>query len=415
MVSFDAVSTSHRPLVFILLIAAAVRAALALHQPGNLDQLPDQREYLALAQNLRENHTLGFVDPRFGQTIYAYRMPGYPLLLAIKPPGFSYVAWGRSVQIALDLSTIVAVYLIAMRLSLTAGGRSPVSARQSGASAPGYERWMATIAASVIAFNPFYIYFSSLILSETLFAALLSWAIACLVYRRTWLAAVLLIADCYVRPTGLLLLPILMLIGPNTRPSQAYRFKAGIRRTLLSVILLVVCLMPWAIRNHQVLGVFLFTTTNDGATGASDQRFISDHPELLSMNELDRSRFLSGQAWDWIKSNPGQLPRLTLQKLMRGWSPIPLSREFGSTVHRLISVSYELPLDVLCLIGLCSKRLSPRAKMLIVAPAVMVTLGQAMTVGSIRYRMPAEAPLAVLAAVGATSVCRKFERNAENR
>lgn len=274
------------------------------------------------------------------------------------------------------------------------------------------------VAAALVAFNPFYIYFSSLILSETLFATLLIWAIVCIVHRKVAIAAALLIADCYVRPTGLLLLPILMMLGPNPATAGSYRLSTALLRAMLSLVALSLCLLPWAIRNHQVLGTFLWTTTNDGvtqydgfhsgATGASDQRFIADHPELLSMNELERSRFLSAQSRKWIENNPAQLTGLTLQKILRGWSPMPLSREFGSPVHQLISVSYELPMDVLCLIGLFSKRLSPRAKMLIIAPAIMVTLGQAMTVGSIRYRMPAEAPLAVLAAVGSTGVLAKI-------
>jgi hypothetical protein len=427
MVFSPPVSTSRRLLILILLLAAGLRAALAVHQPANLDQLPDQREYLSLAQNLRENHTLCFFDPRFQQTIFAYRMPGYPLLLAIKPPGLSFIAWGRSVQIVLDLSTIVAVYLIAIRLAVPRDtGLRPVLAAtevegDSYLKTPSMGRrpmsQVGLIAAVLLAFNPFYLYFSSLILSETLFATLLIWAIACLIYRKTCLAAVLLIATCYVRPTGLLLLPILMLIGPNPPQPRSYRLSAGIVRMLISMVALALCLLPWASRNHHLLGSFLWTTTNDGvtqydgfhagATGASDQRFISDHPELLSMNELERSRFLSAQSRHWIANHPAQLPGLSMQKIVRGWSPMPLSREFGSTVHRLISVSYELPLDVLCLIGLFSKRLSPWAKMLLLAPAIMVTLGQAASVGSIRYRMPAEASMCVLAAYGLIEIAGK--------
>jgi hypothetical protein len=37
-------------------------------------------------------------------------------------------------------------------------------------------------------------------------------------------------------------------------------------------------------------------------------------------------------------------------------------------------------------------------------PALVVTLAQVLTVGSIRYRMPAEATLAVLAGVGVTEI-----------
>ena len=131
---------------------------------------------------------------------------------------------------------------------------------------------------------------------------------------------------------------------------------------------------------------------------------------------MDRSRFFSDQARDWIGKNLSDIPSLSVKKILRGWSPVPLSAEFGRPMYRWISAAYAVPFDLLCLLGLFSRRIGRREKFLIVAPALIVTLAQVMSVGSIRYRMPAEAMLAILVGIGISELIgrRKFElRNLE--
>src|SRR5215211_5973736 len=72
-------------IVVILLAALAVRLGWTLTRPtdaATLEQLPDQNEYLATAQSLLDGEGLSFLDPRFGDRVFAYRTPGYPLLIA---------------------------------------------------------------------------------------------------------------------------------------------------------------------------------------------------------------------------------------------------------------------------------------------------------------------------------------------
>ena len=179
-----------------------LRFSLMLIQPltpAFIDRLPDQREYLTLAENLIQHHSLFFVDPRFGQQIFAYRMPGYPLFLALLGASIPAV---RIAQIAVDLSTVLAVFLISRKVTGTALG--------------------GLIAATLMALNPFYIFFSTLLLSETLFASLITWAlyaIICLPGR--WnLAFVTLAAAAYVRPTGLILLPLMFSCSELEQPLE---------------------------------------------------------------------------------------------------------------------------------------------------------------------------------------------------
>jgi hypothetical protein len=236
----------------------------------------------------------------------------------------------------------------------------------------------------------------------------------------------LLVAAAYVKTTGLLMYAaVVFAFLLNFGQPSAYRLSDLRRACLLCVplfLLLLLMMVPWAWRNHQILGDWVWTTTNSGATlydgfhpgatGASDQRFITLLPGLMSMNEVQRSNYLAGSAGNWAKDNWIRLPALSAAKILRGWSPVPLSADFGRPVYRLISAAYTVPFDLLCLAGLFSPRLRRRAKLLLVMPALVVTLGQVLSVGSMRYTMPAEATLAIVAAAGAMDLVSK--RNTRN-
>ena len=388
----------------ILILALAVRLAWAVIQPRSaaaIDRLPDQREYLTLADHLRHDGALRLYDARFGQTVVAYRLPGYPVFLAACGCSVPFV---RVTQAGIDTSTVLAVFLLARRLS---------------GSVPG-----SLVAAAAVAIDPLFVYFSGLILTETLFAAALAWGTVAACRRAVPAAAVLFAVALYLRPTALVLGPAVVCFATNCDRPRAYHWRAS----LLVLSGLMVALLPWAARNRARLGVPIWTTTNDGitlydgfhdgATGGSDQRFVAGLPGLRSMTEVERSRDLSGRAWRWALGRPRALPELVLRKVGRGWSPVPLSQDFGTPWYRWVGGGYAVPFDVLCVLGLASGRLGGRAKLLLLTPAVVLTAVQAVTVGSIRYRMPAEAELAVLAGVGAVDVwdrVRLFTREARDR
>jgi hypothetical protein len=373
---------THRSARWIALwvgIALLLRLVWVLHLPatdGQLAALPDQCEYLSLGRSLLAGRGLVLHDPRFNADVLAYRTPGYPIFIALLGGSVRAV---RVAQAVLDSSTVLAVYLLARRWLA-------------------HER--ALLAAAIVAVNPWLIYFCGLVLAETLFTALLAWGLA----MGSW-GMIALIVSVMVRPSALLL-PIL-LAGLNWRPGSAYDW----RRAIIALAGLVLLLLPWAMRNHAVLGQWMWTTTNSGITmydgfnpsadGGSNQRFVTAMPELATMGEVQRSRYLSRLAWEYITDHPGRAIELTLAKLARLWSPLPLSREYGRDLrYALVGLLYTVPLFVLIAAGLMAARLPVAAKVMLMLPAIYFTIVHAASVGSIRYRIPADVPMAIIAAAG---------------
>jgi 4-amino-4-deoxy-L-arabinose transferase-like glycosyltransferase len=416
-----------RRFLFILIaIAFAVRLGWGFSRPVSdeaLAALPDQREYLELGRNLLGGQGLSFVDPRFGQRVDAFRMPGYPLFVAACGGNVQTI---RAAQAALDASTVLAIFLLARQISPKANRRT------------------ACIAAAIVAFNPMLVYVSSLILSETLFIAMLAWGMVLLLAgfvapemidnpndeslfppRRVpvWAAGGMLLAlAVLVRPSAGAL-PLILGIGAicvncynqaayqsSTQSSGGRNLAAGwllwVGATMVLLVALV--LLPWAWRNYRVLHKWIWTDTNAGitlydgynpsATGASDQRFIRNMPELRRLNEIERSQELTGQAAQFIRDHPSRVVRLALAKAGRTWSPMPLSEQFGVPQYQAIGLLYSVPFDLLVLWGLWRGNLRRSVKVFLMLPAIYLTLVHALTVGSLRYRLPAEPPLAVLAA-----------------
>jgi hypothetical protein len=364
-------------------IALLLRLAWVLHLPANdahVAALPDQREYLDLGRNLLHGRGLFFHDVRFNADVFAYRTPGYPIFIAICGGSIHLI---RIAQALVDTSTVLATYLLARRW---------LSPQRS------------ILAAAMVALNPLLIYFTGLILAETLFTALLVWGIVLISWTGPSPPALLCLAcSVLVRPSALLLPAFLSLLN-TTRP-RAYHW----RQALLAGVVTLFLLFPWAWRNHARLGAWVWTTTNGGITlhdgfnsaadGSSNQSFVKNMPQLQTMGEVERSIYLSGLARQFIQQNPSRTVSLTFDKLLRLWSPIPLSREYGHDPrYVLIGLLYTLPLFAMTLSGLLSDRLPMGAKVLLLIPAIYITLIHAASVGSIRYRMPADVPMAVVAA-----------------
>jgi hypothetical protein len=395
-----------RPLLWgILALALLLRLGYAASQPSSvqaLTPLPDQLEYLELGQNLLTGNGLHMADHHFGGApLYAYRTPGYPLLIAACGARIPLI---RIVQSLLDTTTVLAVMLITLRLT----------AQSTFATA---------IAGILAALCPWLLYFSALLLSETLFTALLAWGTYLLLTRRLFWPGVLLLAlSVLVRPGALALPVLLATLASFTRPRLQV-----LPVPLLAAGLVALVLLPWAYRNHVVLNEWVFTSTNEGITrydgfnpaadanwGASDQSFLPHLRELSSMTETQRNHYLLQLADEaqHNRSHAGRSAELAAKKIARTWSPVPLSTENRSPTKWALGLSYSVIAWCLALFGLFRGWVTPgkAGKLLLLCPAIYLTVAAALSVGSLRYRVPAEPMLCVLAGVGALAALRPVSR-----
>jgi len=388
------------PLLAILALALIARLGWGLTRPADdasLEALPDQREYLAIARNLVAREGLHFVDQRFNDVVYAFRTPGYPVFLAMCRGN---VRIARGAQAAVDTLTVLAAYLLA-------------------------RRWLpvgpSLFAAFLCGINPFLIYFSGLILTETLFTAMLAWGMVLLTrHGRWWIVGGLILAlAALVRP-GTIALPVVLGITAalaNRNPAKPYHhWSLPVGTTML--LLTVLVLAPWAFRNSRVIGQWIWTSTNHGftaydgfnpdATGASDQSFVTQMPQLRQMNEADRSEYLTERARTFVRENPAQAVELGIRKVVRTWSPRPLSKEFGRPLYVAVAYVFTGPIYLMTLLGLSYRTLPRPAKLFLLVPAIYLTLSAALSVGSLRYRVPAEVPISVIAAAGGQEMLRRL-------
>ena len=406
-------------LAAIVLLGLVARVGWDLRQSSSIaaiENLPDQREYLELAQHLLSGQGYWLADPRFGDLVRAYRAPGYPLFLAAcaaKP------MLARLAQAVLDASLPLAIYWLARRWL------SPAAS---------------LIAATLVAFDPFLVFFSGLLLSETLFTVLLVWGVVLLVCSGgpwpagvgnliKWLLGVGLLALAILVRPGAIALPVLLVAAAavvNRDDPAAYRFRWQMPAAAFALLICTAVLLPWAARNRLVLGQWVWTTTNLGitrydgfnpdATGRSDQQFVLAMPWTRDMSEISRCNYFDELADSWGANHRLASVQLGVVKIARTWSPVPLSGEYGSRgAYVFVGLLFSGALDLLTLTGILSRRLPAPARLMLVLPALYFTVAAALSVGSLRYRIPAEPLLAIIAAAGAVKFGEALQKRKQWR
>lgn len=407
-----------RWLLAVLGVALALRAAAAVAVQHQLDVVwqrqfvieGDANGYWELAGRITrcESYEI-YTPPR-----RVLRMPGFPLFLAVTRSVFG--EWMLGTRLALCVVGTSACGLVYWL------GRGLVSER------------VGLIAAGGAAVSPVMVAFTPLVLSETLFAATLLGSLIALaaLARRHGLgglsqtdrsqlrdagtavfAGALIGVACYVRPSWLLAGPLFagLLVCWSPRRPEAVLHGVLLLCGLLGVLL------PWGLRNHRVTGHFVLTTLWAGpslydglrpdATGDSDMTFYDrDNLQAQGMSEYEVDRHYRREAWEFVRESPGRALQLGFIKLGRYWSPVPNAEQFSSWPVRAATAVSFVPLAALALIGAWRMRRERWVLALTLGPILYFCALHMVFVSSLRYRLPAEYALLVLAAVGVDSIWR---------
>ena len=436
-------------MLLLFVVAAVARVgwvAARYRAPERSEALayPDEEVYWHEARSLAVGDGLG---DEFGYR--ATYMPAYPAFLAMFAGLDRPLWWARIVQALLAATVAPVTFLVARewdRWSRAAESKET-------------ESKVPLLAGLAAALDPFLIFFSGLLLTESLFAIAVvsAWGlvigicgkdkdtkraetaspgvakegpIACapgsdrdrpvasapgsdragLRWRESTIALVagaLLWLAVMLRPSAVVLVPaaavVVILAG---RAAIGKRAATG----AIVVLVVVVGLLPWAARNRAVIGEWQWLTTRGGislydglqpgATGASNLAHTKTMPEVQGLSEVQWDRYFRDQAWAAAKQDPSRGLALAWRKLLRTWSLKPNVQEYRHGLAAAVSGMWMLTVMVLAALGLWSRRRSARAWLVLLLPVVLFTLLHTVYVGSVRYRVPAMPLVMVLSAAG---------------
>jgi hypothetical protein len=372
-------------------------------------EFPDEEQYWHMARSLRTGG--GLVD-ELG--FRATRMPLYPGWLALFAGGPNGVIAAKAVQ--WGIGAVGAVFAALLGAAL-------------------FDRRVGLLAGLWYALDPFLVFLSSLLLTETLFTTLLTatwwagWRAAMTggehPSRSRWLLlAVLAATVVYARESTLGLIVLLAGYAAVRRRFQRPAL-VGWAGVLLTV---VAALVPWAVRNHAVLGEWCWLTTRSGislydgvrpgATGASDLGDVKQMPEVAGLDEASWNRYFVRASFDAMSDEPGRVLRLAGVKLARMWNPLPNVETYRGGATQWISAAWIIPTFVLAVCGTASVLLGRGAGRWAVAaylllPAVYFSFLHSLFVGSVRYRLGAMPMIGVLASAGLIRVFAALWRRNE--
>ena len=381
------------PLGWIMILAVLLRAAVMARGAVAFD---DPDNYLPMARSLASGGGFAFK----GQPT-AYRPPLYPLMLA---PAVALGEWERQgiafLHLGLAAGTVWMTAAAAMRF--------------------GFSNRRVMAAGAIAAVDPVLAGQSRTVMTETPAAFLVAAALAGLSTggRRGAILGGLgfgLAGLC--RPSLLAGAALTVLAGAVAPPG---RLRERLLRSAVLTLTIALVLLPWMVRNLNVLGAPIWTTTHGGYTLALANnpvyyREILDGPpgrvwtgddqwrwwdsvnrETAGMTEHQADRYLQATVWRLAWRHPRDFARATLARLGHFWSVAPAASVYPAFA-RYATMAWTIPLWAALLLGLAHRSIWTWPR--IAAPMVVLglTLVHAIFWTDLRMRAPIVPAIALIA------------------
>lgn len=416
-----------RPAAWVGLVAGSIRLLWVLVASRRPAGLADPFVYLGAAGSIAagDGYTSLLDEPT------AYYPPGYPFFVGT-------IQWLVE-AVGLDQHLVLVVGIVQALLGGVAAAAVVIVGYHLGSVRLG------VIAGVLFALWPNLVLHAPLILSESLFLALFCTLLAALCVlgggtvghvRAVQATVVLSAAACtLVRPQSIVLvIPAVALAWWWTG--------LGWRRALVGAAWVAagvaLAVGPWMIRNVIVMDAAIPMSTNtgdnlcigfhDGATGgfrktakcATEGSYV-DGPEV----EVARDAELRRRALDWALEHPGQLPRLSVAKVVATFSSdsdgLRAWESFGADPHlsdgtratlRRISNGYYAVVGLAALAGavlVLRRRRDDPAALLVLLVGLSGALLPVLFFGDPRFKIPVVPALALLAAVTVETLLQRRE------
>ena len=386
----------HRIIIILLICALGIRLGAVFFLGGGI-RFADAAYYDRIAQNICAGN-----GPIVNSTIYAHRMPGYPFFLAaikyfVSDTG-TYIHVVRILQAVVSALVIIPLYLAAGMLV-----------------SPG----IALIAALLYCADPVQSVFTAFLLPESLFSdcffMMIFFLLYAVKYRKTrWYLCALISAACgvYLKETMSLFILFFTMAVWCVPVLRRYR-----RPAVLLLITLVCVLLPWGVRNYLYFRAIVPLTTNSGytlydsfnprANGGTDVTRFTVPPSFSQLNEVERDRAWKRLTYRAIAENPPRVFSLAIRKFAKFWALMPNAEAYRTPESIVIFLCYYGVLFFFFVTGvlLLVKRLfggkeGQAGEYILLLPVVFLTFLHMIIIGSLKYRMPAEPFIIVIAALG---------------
>ncbi len=310
----------HRPVLWWGVAVGALALLVRLALLGGATAWVDSPLYEHIAGSILRGDGFSSGGHVFGD---AYRMPGYPVIVAIARlfPGETAPALGTLQHLA-GVAFAVAVLLVATRFFGLVTG---------------------VISGVLIALAPLQLYVEHAVLPDFAFAVLVAAGVALVAEAAAredpqrallLLAGAVLAAATYVKPNGL----VLLALAPLTFLLARRGWRPALRAGLICGAVLGLALAPWVVRNWVRDGTPALTTQAGAAlwVTAFDYDELAPRPHTAD----ERAAVLAGNHAAAMKRHLG-FPRLTYAQVFaalrhRGLSPAQASSTMSAMAERAI-------------------------------------------------------------------------------
>ncbi len=299
-------------LLLVLVVSLGVRLGWLLLVP--VEPVSDSTRYDFFAQRIAQG--LGYSEADGSPTAY---WPVGPSALYAIP----YALVGPECQTRLVAAAYVNLGLgVAVAVLTAALGRRWLGPRSGLA------------AGLLVAVWPAHVQFTTVLNSETpmlafMLAGIAAWsswrssAAAMSFNLRTAtlipIAALCFAAAAYMRPTALLVPPLLVLIDLISQPRRVRTLGTGFAMG----VLMAAAIAPWTYRNYRVFDAFVPISTNGGVNfwmgnnPQSDGDYMSPEPAVAFGGEAQRDDALKAEAFAYIRDEPLAFAQRTVIKAVR--------------------------------------------------------------------------------------------------
>jgi len=270
----------------------------------------------------------------------------------------------------------------------------------------------AILASLIFSCYPFFVFYSITGLTETVYMFLLLLSFLCFYNEKSVLGSCVFVLSILVRPSLELLGPVLVFVF--SRFVSQLDLRKCFRNVLVYGAIYFLMMSPWWIHNYHMYGHFVRLNLGDGivlysgnnplnTTGGGvirpDGSRDMDLRKFASIEDpYERNKAMKKEATTFIQENPYHFLKMCFVKLSRFWRLVPFAPEYKGKFYHIVSLASYGPVLLFSIIFVF---LNGRRYLRQISPVIMLIIFlsavHAVTIGSIRYRLPLEPFLLMIA------------------